>query len=187
MTIGQETTTSTTTGPCGFHHGEAAEKAIVEHMRESGMVPRDTTDKMRWRYGDTNPVVAAVDADTEIRIGDLLWQDVDDAKPAHMAPNRGVFRDNFLGVAMQRSRAGDTEPIRVGTTGVFEFNCRADIGPLELGTMIRPDCDGAGLFSQRVDRAVVEAEAIGRVARREPIPCGSVLIDIRSTVMTGGV
>ncbi len=39
-------------------------------------------DKMRWRYGDTNPVVAAVDADTVIEIGDLLWQDIDDAKPA---------------------------------------------------------------------------------------------------------
>ena len=40
------------------------------------------TDKMRWRYGDTNPVVAAVDAATAIEIGDLLWQDTDDAKPA---------------------------------------------------------------------------------------------------------
>ncbi len=40
------------------------------------------SDHMRWRYGDTNAVVAAVDADTVIEIGDLLWQDVDDAKPA---------------------------------------------------------------------------------------------------------
>ena len=29
------------------------------------------SDKMRWRYGDTNPVLAAVDADTAIEIGDL--------------------------------------------------------------------------------------------------------------------
>lgn len=40
------------------------------------------SDKMRWRYGDTNPVVAAVDAATVIEIGDLLFQEVDDARPA---------------------------------------------------------------------------------------------------------
>jgi hypothetical protein len=39
-------------------------------------------DKMRWRYGDTNPVMAAVDAATVIEIGDLMWLDTDDAKPA---------------------------------------------------------------------------------------------------------
>ena len=39
---------------------------------------------MRWRYGDTNPVVAAVAAGTVIEIGDLLWQDTDNAKPAAM-------------------------------------------------------------------------------------------------------
>ena len=28
------------------------------------------SDKMRWRYGDTNPVVAAVDSATVIEIGE---------------------------------------------------------------------------------------------------------------------
>lgn len=32
------------------------------------------SDKMRWRYGDTNPVVAAIDAATVIEIGDLVYQ-----------------------------------------------------------------------------------------------------------------
>jgi len=40
------------------------------------------SDKMRWRYGDTNLVVAAVDSATLVEIGDLLWHDHDDAKPA---------------------------------------------------------------------------------------------------------
>ena len=75
------------------------------------------TDKMRWRYGDTNPVVAAVDAATVIEIGDLLWQDTDDAKPASALANQGgktanqeAFAHAFLGVAMQRSRSGDIAP-----------------------------------------------------------------------------
>ena len=40
------------------------------------------SDKMRWRYGETNPVVAEVDSTTVIEIGDLLYLDGDDVKPA---------------------------------------------------------------------------------------------------------
>ena len=96
------------------------------------------TDKMRWRYGDTNPVVAAVDSSTVIEIGDLVRQDTNDAKPASSLTDQGsetanqdAFTDTFLGVAMQRSRAGDTDPIRVATTGVFELDCPS--GTFELG------------------------------------------------------
>jgi len=71
------------------------------------------TDKMRWRYGDTNPVIAAVDAATVIEIGDLLYQETDDARPASSQAdqltkeaNQALFTSKFLGVAMQRSRAG---------------------------------------------------------------------------------
>ena len=48
------------------------------------------SDKMRWRYGDTNPVVAAVDSATVIEIGDLVWQDTDDAKPAQLLTPEGT-------------------------------------------------------------------------------------------------
>ena len=95
------------------------------------------SDKMRWRYGDTNPVVAAVDSGTVIEIGDLIYQDTDDAKPASSQADQGsetanqeLFADNFLGVAMQRSRSGDTDPVRVATTGAFEFDCPS--GTFEL-------------------------------------------------------
>ncbi|HOM16929.1 MAG TPA: hypothetical protein PLQ00_06340, partial [Thermoguttaceae bacterium] len=46
-------------------------------------------DVMRWRYGETNPVVAAVAAETEVEIGDLIWQDGGQAKPASLLPNQG--------------------------------------------------------------------------------------------------
>ncbi len=152
------------------------------------------TDRMRWRYGDTNPVVAAVDAATEIEIGDLLWQDVDDAKPAAAQSNQGSaaanqeeFAANFLGVAMQRSRAGDASPIRAATTGVFEFDAPA--GNRELGDLMGPaeDAAGTGLRNQQVAAVLESRYAIGRVARRETDSPTSVLVDIRSTVMTGGV
>ncbi|HUT88838.1 MAG TPA: hypothetical protein VMY37_05045 [Thermoguttaceae bacterium] len=155
------------------------------------------SDKMRWRYGDTNPVVAAVDAGTVIEIGDLLWQDVDDAKPASVFPAESTglrtgesFADNFLGVTMQRSLAGDTAPIRVATTGVFEFDCPS--GTFELGDLIGALAEfetdtGNRLHNQMVGCVTSKSEAIGRVAKREAIASTIVLIDIRSTVMTGGI
>jgi hypothetical protein len=152
------------------------------------------SDKMRWRYGDTNPVVAAVDAETVIEIGDLLWQDGDDAKPAAALADQGsetanqaAFAADFLGVAMQRSRAGDTAPVRVATTGVFEFDCPS--GAFELGGLVGPgeNAAGDGLLSQQLVPVAASQYAIGRAARRESSATTRLLVDVRSTVMTGGV
>ena len=152
------------------------------------------SDKMRWRYGDTNPVVAAVDSGTVIEIGDLVLQDTDDAKSASVLADHGTETANqeafaaiFLGVAMQRSRSGETTPIRVATTGVFEFDCAS--GTFELGDMVGVDENAAGnaLLNQHVVKVSDSKDAIGRVAKRQPDAGTSVLVDIRSTVMTGGV
>ncbi len=152
------------------------------------------SDKMRWRYGDTNPVVAAVDAATVIEIGDLVVLDTDDAKPAASQADQGsepanqeLFAHRFLGVAMQRSQAGETAPIRVATTGGFELDCPS--GTLELGDLMGGDENAAGtaLLNQQVSKVIQSRFAIGRVARREAAAATSALVDIRSTVMTGGV
>ena len=154
---------------------------------------------MRWRYGDTNPVVAAVDSATVIEMGDLLYQDTDEAKPAsqlHPSEWEGgdrvtlqeLFADNFLGVAMQRSRSGDTDPIRVAATGVFEFDCPRDT--FELGDLVGPDVlthPRACLADQQVGPVTAAKYAVARVAKRVATAADSVLVDIRSTVMTGGI
>jgi hypothetical protein len=152
------------------------------------------TDKMRWRYGDTNPVIAAVDSATAIEIGDLVYLDADDAKPASSQADQGtetgnqsLFADNFLGVAMQRSRAGDTDPIRVATTGVFEFDCPSST--YELGDLVGVDeaAGGTALEDQQIAKVAAADQAIARDARRAPGAATNVLVDIRSTVMTGGI
>lgn len=152
------------------------------------------SDKMRWRYGDTNPVVAAVDSTTVIEIGDLLWQDTDDAKPAasatwttNLAGTQGVFTPKFLGVAMQRSRAGDTAPIRVATSGVFEFDCASTTA--ELGTTVgaATNSGGTALENQMVAAVSNNAYAIGRVAKRIASASTSMLIEVNSVVMNGGI
>jgi predicted RecA/RadA family phage recombinase len=152
------------------------------------------SDNMRWRYGDTNPVVAAVDSATVIEIGDLLWQDTDDAKPSSdftygvsLAATQDSFVDEFLGVAMQRSRSGDTADIRVAGTGVFEFPCASST--FELGDLIGPDDNSGGtaLENQKVIKVTDPARAVGRVAKRVATAATTVLVDIRSNVMTGGI
>ena len=154
------------------------------------------SDKMRWRYRDTNQVVAAVDSSTVIEIGDLLYQATDDARPASDQADQGsetvnqeLFVDNFLGVAMQRSRNGDTSLIRVATTGIFEFDVLAG-ECFELGDMVElSSWDGSGhrkLQNQQVTKTNSPHCAIGRAARREPNPITTVLVAVVSTVMVGG-
>lgn len=152
------------------------------------------SNKMRWRYGDTNPVIAAVDSAVTVEIGDLLYLNGDDARPASLqadqgseANNQALFSENFLGIAMQQSRGGNLMPIRVATTGVFEFDC--DSSTFEIGDLIGPteNMGGNGLLDQKIQSVSMPDLAIGRVTKREPDAKSAVFIDIRSTIMTGGV
>lgn len=148
---------------------------------------------MRWRYGDTSPVMLPVDATTVIEIGDLIYLEVDDARPASLqadagteAANQEAFHDKFAGVAMQASRNGDTQPIRVATAGVFEFDCLA--GTYEVGKLIGGDenAGGTALEKQLVTPVATANLAIGRCAKRVSPAATRVLIDIVSTMQRGG-
>jgi len=137
------------------------------------------TDAMRWRYGDINPVTAAVDAETVIEVGDLLRQDDGKVAPAASDGAPAAFKRHFLGVAMQRSHLGDTAALRVATSGVFAFDCPSDT--FELGDWV------ACAARNRVIKTADREAAIGRVARREPHETHCVLVAICSTVMAGGI
>jgi len=150
-------------------------------------------DAMRWRYGDTNPVVLPVDSGTVIEIGDLVYLATDDARPASdqadqasEAANQELFHDNFAGVAMQRSRAGDTQPIRVATTGAFEFVCPS--GTFEVGALIGVDeaASGTALEDQQVAAVATANLAVGRCAKRVASADTKVLVEIVSTISYGG-
>jgi len=152
------------------------------------------SDKMRWKYGDPNPVMAAVNSATVVEIGDLVWHDTDDAKPASDAAYTGTLGEAqtalstyFLGVAMQRSLAGETAPIRVATEGVFEFDCASSTH--ELGEKVGPDDNtgGTALENQKVIAVTDPARAIGRVAKRVSVAATTVLVEINSTIMRGSL
>ena len=148
---------------------------------------------MRWRYGDTSPVMLPVDSATVIEIGDLVYLDTDDAKPASAqadqgteAANQEAFHDKFAGVAMQASRNGDTQPIRVATAGVFEFDCLSTT--FEVGKLIGADENAGGnaLEDQIVAPVNTANLAVGRCAKRVNPAATKVLLDVVSTVLRGG-
>ena len=154
---------------------------------------------MRWRYGETNPVTLPVDSATDIEIGDMVLLDTDDAKPASsindiggagppdLAAAQEQFHDSFVGVAMQRSRAGDTQAIRIATSGVFEFDAAS--ATFELGDRMAVAQDaGTALEDQKVVGVAqnVPKRAVGRVAKRVASADTKVLVEISSTMMRDG-
>jgi hypothetical protein len=151
------------------------------------------SNTMRWRYGDTDPVLLPVADPIVVEIGDLIYQAAGLARPASQladlgteAANQEALHDSFVGVAMQASPAGSTEPIRIATSGVFEFDCLSTTA--EVGDLFGVDEDGSGveLLDQTVVKVATANLAIGRCAKRIN-PAGTrALVDIVSTMMRGG-
>ncbi len=148
---------------------------------------------MRWRYGDTNPVMLPVLSDTEIEIGDLVYLDTNNAKPASsitdqstLLLNQVALKNDFVGVAMQASPVGNTNSIRVATSGVFEFEC--DTATYEVGDLIggTENTTGDELLDQSVEEANSISGTFGRCAKRVGTASKRVLVDIVSTVLKGG-
>jgi len=87
---------------------------------------------------------------------------------------------------MQASPSGTSDPIRVATTGVFEFDILGTT--LEVGDLLAPDehTNGTELLNQTVAKVTNPNAAIGRCAMRLN-PAGTrVLVDIVSSVAKGG-
>jgi hypothetical protein len=151
---------------------------------------------MRWRYGETNPVVMNVASATAIEIGDLVYVDTGSTvKPAggltygaSLAATQEAFHDKFVGVAMQAARVGDAHDIRVATTGVFEFVCASATFDVGARVGVDKNAGGTALLNQQViATAAANPElSIGYCAKRVNPAGASVLIDIVGTVSHAG-
>jgi len=116
---------------------------------------------MRWRYGDTNPVILPVEVGHTVEIGDLVYLDVDSARPISSLPDLGTLaanqeamHDQFLGVAMQASGTGGADAVRIATSGVFEFQCVTEA--FEVGDLIGGREEGTGT---QLDKQIVTGVA----------------------------
>jgi hypothetical protein len=114
----------------------------------------------------------AVESASVINIGDLVWLDTDDVKPAsatawntNLATTQRDFIAKFIGMSNDRSRAGDTEMVGVHKSGVKEFECAA--ATFEIGDLVGPAKQSGNLLENQKVAAVATADlAIGKVAKR---------------------
>lgn len=142
----------------------------------------------RYRTGDVKSVrTKAVGSAVVIEIGDLVGTTSDGtvypASDSNWNGTEETFHDGFLGVALEQSRSGDTDPISVATSGVFEFDTAS--ASYELGDLIGPYDGGAALSDQQVASVATANLAVGRAAKRTSSET-TVLVDIQSVRMTGG-
>lgn len=87
-----------------------------------------------------------VDSASVIEIGDMLWLDTNDLKPASaftwdtdLATTQAAFVNKFVGIAVHQSASGDTDPLDadISADSVYEFAVAS--GTYELGGLLGPD------------------------------------------------
>lgn len=132
-------------------------------------------DVMRFRRADAKGVIPMpVDSGTVIEVGDLLFYDTDDVKPATDQASKADantaqqdFADVFAGVAMDASADGDTADIAVATQGVFEFDTTSS-QTFEVFDFVTVDANASGDIpdAQVVDGADAANEGIAYAAKR---------------------
>jgi hypothetical protein len=132
----------------------------------------------RHRHGPQFLVRVAVDSATEIRAGDLLFLDTDDAKPASseawntdLATTQANFNNHFLGIAQADHPAGsgavDDFPVDISPLAVYELDCEVETH--EVGDMLTvAKAAGNALLPAKLKKTATAAGASCRCVRRDP-------------------
>lgn len=133
-------------------------------------------DANRIIDGDPPVVRFPVDSGTVIEVGDLLFLDTDDVKPASDQASKADettakqdFADVFAGIATDASADGDTADIPVAVPDgrtVYEFGVAS--GTFEVFDQVSAEADANGdvTADQNVESTTTNAEAIGYIAKR---------------------
>lgn len=128
-----------------------------------------------------------VDSAQVIEIGDMIFNNTDDARPASsfayvtgdLDGTQANFAAKFLGVAQGASASGETADITVAKRGVFEFDCAS--ATFEYGDLVGPDDNATpdALLDQQVIGIGENGHGpIGRVAKRYGSATTRVLVEL---------
>jgi len=141
--------------------------------------------KMRWRWGDERAIMAAPAREARIDLGDLVVRDADgrvwpavlfgdeNESGGSLVDRQIELARRFVGVAMQESRRGREDPIRVATGGAFAFDF--------VSVPYEPDL--LGIFNSHTLICVADKQqAIGRMGGDPVEPPGG---DETITVILG--
>lgn len=134
----------------------------------------------------------AVDSATVIEIGDIVYLDTNDVKPAStaalwdtdLATTQAALKDICLGIAMSASASGETDPVLVSHGAVYEMDAAS--AAYEIGDLVGADkAAGNALLAQTVEAAVA-ASAIGVVYKSSAgVNVTRVLVYIPSQILDG--
>lgn len=143
------------------------------------------------KYPNADVVDIAFDGAIAVDIGDLMWHDSNDAKPAWSqadqgseAANQAYFAPRFLGVAKERKVTTDAAgTIAIARTWVGTITCVSST--FEAGDLVAPceNGDGVHLDNQRVKKTTDPRVAIGRVLRRYAAAVTTILVELTSRVI----
>jgi hypothetical protein len=123
-------------------------------------------------------------------MGDLLFLDTDDAKPASsetwntdLATTQNNFNNHFLGIAMADHAANSGAvldfPIDISPTAVYEMDCDSETH--EIGDMLTPvKATGNALVANKVKKTSTAAGACARCMRRDPSAKTTVMVRLQS-------
>ncbi|MER3415962.1 MAG: hypothetical protein C4297_07095 [Gemmataceae bacterium] len=143
----------------------------------------------RHRFGPQFIVRVAVDSATEIKAGDAVFLDGDDAKPAgsepwvtDLATTQANFVNHFLGIAQADHPAGSGDvrdfPVDISPLSVYELDCAAETH--EIGdTLGMAKASGNALVADQVRKAAAAASCF-RCVRRDPIAASRVYVRMQS-------
>lgn len=140
----------------------------------------------RFRHADAKRAYRApVDSATVVEIGDLMWLDTDDVKPAadqasvaDAATAQSTFAGVFAGVAMDASEDGEDRDIVLARQGVFEYDIAS--GTFELFAQVGVAATAGGDIndSQTISSGAADAGTIGFITRRYGAATTRVLVEI---------
>lgn len=133
-----------------------------------------------------------VDSTTVIAIGDLVFLDTDDLKPAasftwntNIATTQGDFAAKFAGVALTASASGETDPVQVdiGPACVYEMDI-ASATPVQGDSYGPAKASGNALENQKLVSATATS-CIARIAKRYTAATTRVEVTFASAYYTG--
>lgn len=144
---------------------------------------------MRHRYGQQMIIRVAVDSATEISMGDLVYLDTDDAKPAgsetwntDLATTQSNFTNHFLGIAQADHAANSGAvldfPVDISPMSIYEMDC--DEETHEVGDLFGPvKATGNALLPAKLKKSAA-ASSCARCMRRDPVAQDRVLVHFQS-------
>jgi hypothetical protein len=165
------------------------------HTRKLAGFKAAVADKLlRYYVNHRHIVTCAVDSGTVIAVGDLVWLDTDDVKPASaftwtsdLATTQAAFALKFLGVALDAHTAGSAVTnfrVDISPVSIYAFACDSEAH--EVGALLGPKkAGGNALLSTSLDIVATTPLSIARAMKRDSSATATTLVHINSAYWGG--